>query len=212
MKKNPSRKKSPKTPSSLIIILLAGLLIVIGLIWFITRTSANNNKPSALALSSNNPQKTAGQSESMVQPSVEIGKPAPDFLLKSIDGKEIRLSDFAGKPVMINFWATWCPPCQKEMPEIKKFYEKYNASGLVVLSINSTFQDTIDNVKETVKMDQLTFPILLDETGQVEQLYHLNGLPTSYFIDNQGILRKIQIGEINPSDLDGYFSEMTLHE
>ena len=144
----------------------------------------------------------------MPQSVIEIGKPAPDFSLKNIDGKEIHLSDFAGKPVMINFWATWCPPCQKEMPEIKKFYENNKASGLVVLSINATSQDNIDNVKETIQKDQLTFPVLLDESGQVAWQYQLNGLPTSFFIDSQGIIREIQVGEVNPNDLDSYFSEM----
>jgi len=202
------KKTSPKTPSVFIIIPLLGLIIVVGLSWLISNSSANNGKKSVSTLSSNILQTADNQSASMSQSAVEIGKPAPDFSLKNIDGKEIHLSDFAGKPVMINFWATWCPPCQKEMPEIEKFYEHYNASGLVVLSINATSQDNIDNVKETIQKNQLTFPVLLDESGQVAWQYKLNGLPTSFFINSQGIIREIQIGEVNPSDLDGYFSEM----
>lgn len=204
------KKTSPKTPTAFIILPSVGLIIIIGLILLISNASTNNDKTPASTLSSITPQPTGNQSESMPQSVVEIGKPAPDFSLKNIDGKDIYLSDFAGKPVMINFWATWCPSCEKEMPEIEKFYENYKASGLVVLSVNATSQDNIDKVKEWIQKDQLTFPILLDESGLVTWQYQLNGLPTSYFIDRQGIIRESQVGGVNPDYLDGYFSEMNL--
>lgn len=120
----------------------------------------------------------------------------------------IRLSDFAGKPVLINLWATWCIPCQNEMPVLEKIYKEYNASGLVVLGVDITLQDNLQAVKETVKKYQLSYPILLDESGQISKLYQVYGIPTSYFIDHQGILRLIQIGEIHPDYQNRYLAEI----
>ena len=207
------RKKtaSSQKPSAFFVVPLVGLIIFAGLIWLISSTSAKKSAAPTPVASATPIQSTDSQPTSVpqTQAAIEVGKPAPDFSLKDVDGKEVRLSDFAGKPVLINFWATWCPPCREEMPEINKFYGKYKGSGLVVLSINATFQDSVENVKSTIKSDKLTFPVLLDEAGQVARQYQLNGLPTSFFIDDQGIIRKIQIGEVEPDRLDVYFSEMT---
>jgi peroxiredoxin len=138
-----------------------------------------------------------------------IGSPAPDFTLKTIDGKVVSLADLRGKPVLINLWATWCPPCRDEMPGIQAVYEKYAAKGLVVLAIDFTVQDHLPEVTAFVQEFGLTFPILLDETGDVSAgLYGMIGLPTSYFIDPQGILQRIQIGGMLPEKLDEYLAEI----
>jgi peroxiredoxin len=121
----------------------------------------------------------------LAQTVIEVGKPAPDFSLNDLDGKVVHLSDFTGKPVMINLWASWCIPCQDEMPELEKIYEQYNTSGLVILGVNVTSQDHIQDVKEAVKKYQITYPILLDESGLVSGLYHMYGIPVSYFIDKK---------------------------
>lgn len=131
------------------------------------------------------------------------GSPAPNFDLQTIDGKDVRLSDFTGKPVLINTWATWCPPCRLEMPGIQAAYEQYQGQGLVVLGIDLTVQDNLSQVPEFIREFKLTFPILLDVTGDVSaRLYGLRGLPTSFFIDRSGTLRLIQIGGMTSEQLN----------
>ena len=139
----------------------------------------------------------------------QTGKPAPDFRLKTLDGNEIKLSDLRGKTVLINLWASWCPPCRYEMPGIQAAYEKFNGKGLVVLGINFTAQDNLQDVRDFVTELKLTFPILLDESGDVSAgLYGMRGLPTSYFIDTQGILRRIQVGAMLPEKTEGFLLEI----
>jgi peroxiredoxin len=139
----------------------------------------------------------------------QTGKPAPDFRLKTLDGNEIKLSDLRGKTVLINLWASWCPPCRYEMPGIQAAYEKFNSKGLVVLGINFTAQDNLQDVRDFVTELKLTFPILLDESGDVSAgLYGMRGLPTSYFIDTQGILQRIQVGAMLPEKIEEFLLEI----
>ena len=122
----------------------------------------------------------------------EIGKLAPDFELSSLDGKVVSLSDFRGKPVFLNFWATWCGPCRFEMPFIQKMYEGLSNEGLVVLAVN--VQENPATVKEFVESFGLTFPVLLDTNSEVRLAYNIRGIPTTFFIDKNGIIQDIKIG------------------
>lgn len=151
-------------------------VIIIGLFWAFSVKS--NSKPAPLP-----------------QTKPEIGFSAPDFTLKSLDGKTVKLSDFKGKPVYINFWASWCPPCKKEIPEIQKFYTQ-NKGQVVVLAINITFDDKLADVQNILKKNNATFPVLLDESqdNAVADLYQVYGIPASFFIDKDGIIRDHHIG------------------
>lgn len=124
----------------------------------------------------------------------QAGFLAPDFTLKTPEGETITLSALQGKAVLINLWATWCPPCRAEMPAIQKVYEEYKEQGLVVLAINSTVQDDPFAIAPFVAEYSLTFPILLDETGEVSRAYQLRSLPSSYFIRRDGIINEVVIG------------------
>lgn len=119
---------------------------------------------------------------------------APDFTLKVTDGETYRLSDLRGQAVIINLWATWCPPCRAEMPAIQKLYDEYKDQGLVVLGINSTVQDDASAIAPFIAEYSLTFPILLDETGVVTAAYQLRSLPSSYFIGRDGVINEVVIG------------------
>jgi len=119
---------------------------------------------------------------------------APDFALKSITGETYTLSELRGQAVVINLWATWCPPCRAEMPALQKMYLEYKDQGLIVLAVNSTVQDTASAVAPFASERGLTFPILLDDAGQVTSAYQVRSLPSSYFIDRKGIVRKVVIG------------------
>jgi peroxiredoxin len=124
----------------------------------------------------------------------QVGFAAPDFTLKTPEGEEYTLSELKGSAVLVNLWATWCPPCRAEMPAIEKMYQEYKDRGLVVLAVDMTYQDNPADVAPFIQEYGLTFPILLDETGMVGASYQLRSLPSSYFIDRFGIVREVVIG------------------
>jgi peroxiredoxin len=122
------------------------------------------------------------------------GFTAPDFYLETIHGEVINLSGLRGQPVIINIWASWCPPCRAEMPALQNVYETYRDHGLVVLAINATNQDNLDDAIEFIRLHNLSFPVLLDVIGEVSNLYKLRSLPTTFFIDEKGIIQEIVVG------------------
>jgi thiol-disulfide isomerase/thioredoxin len=127
-------------------------------------------------------------------PSPREGFSAPDFTLDLLGGGQVTLSELRGKVVMVNLWASWCPPCRAEMPAIEKVYRAYKDMGLVVLGVNTTFQDNEADAAAFVQEFGLTFPIALDRTGAVSNRYSLRGLPTTFFVDRQGVIRSVVIG------------------
>jgi len=127
-------------------------------------------------------------------PSPREGFLAPDFTLDTLDGSQITLSDLRGKVVVVNLWTSWCPPCRAEMPAIEAVYQANKERGMEVLAVNSTYQDSEANAADFVQGLGLTFPILLDRNGMVSNRYQLRALPTTYFIDRQGIIRSVVPG------------------
>lgn len=136
----------------------------------------------------------SGSSTAGKIPAPQKGFLAPDFELKALTGETIKLSDLRGQAVLINLWATWCPPCREEMPTLEKMYKEYKDQGLVILGVNMTYQDDPEAVLPFVQKYGLTFPILLDETGQVGNAYQLKSLPSSYFIKRDGLINEVVIG------------------
>lgn len=110
---------------------------------------------------------------------------APNFTLKTMDGKEASLEDYRGKIVFINFWATWCPYCVKEMPDLQRIYEE-NKDDLVILAVD--VQESKGTVENYMKDKDYTFPILLDEKGEIASTYFISSYPTTYFVDKEGYL------------------------
>jgi thiol-disulfide isomerase/thioredoxin len=127
-----------------------------------------------------------------------VGSPAPDFQINQLGGQPVRLSDLKGKPVLINFWATWCGPCTAEMPAIQKIYAQY-PSQFTVLAVNA--DEPVSDIKSFLKDKGLTFDILLDPGGKVQSLYRLRGYPTSFFLDADGIVRAEFIGPLSEGQL-----------
>lgn len=121
-----------------------------------------------------------------------IGFTAPDFTLPTLDKKEISLSDYRGRPVILNFWATWCGPCRYEVPAFKAFSEKYPEEEVVVIAVNT--QDDPDSALGYAKADGLKFVIPVDPRGTVANLYNVRGMPTTFFISETGIITSIKIG------------------
>lgn len=127
-------------------------------------------------------------------PSPREGFSAPDFTLELLSGGEVTLSDLRGQAVMVNLWASWCPPCREEMPAIERVYQDLKDDGLIVLAVNTTNQDTEAAAKAFVQEFGLSFPVPLDRTGAVSNRYQLRGLPSTYFIDWQGVIRSVVVG------------------
>lgn len=135
-----------------------------------------------------------------------VGQSAPDFALKNMAGETIRLSDFKGKSVLVNFWATWCAPCRAEAPVLQRAAVEYK-DKLVIIGVNMTTNDTPAQVPTFVEEFGLTFPIVLDETGEVSQEYQVIGLPTSIFIDQDGIITDVRLGPVDQAFIEAKLAE-----
>ena len=122
------------------------------------------------------------------------GFQAPDFTLSGIQGEPFTLSEFKGQSVLVNFWASWCPPCRAEMPAMERVYQDYASRGFEILAINASNQDNLENVNNFFIEYGLSFPILFDQDGKIQKLYQVSALPTSFFIDSQGIVHEVVVG------------------
>ncbi len=135
--------------------------------------------------------------ESKPTPNVASRSVAPDFALRTADGGTVRLRDLRGKVVLLNFWATWCPPCKAEMPDLDALHREYGASqGFVVLGIN--MEESAEAVAAFAAERRISFPLLLDSDGQVSgKLFVVRSLPTSMIIDREGYIRDAWTGQIS---------------
>lgn len=129
-----------------------------------------------------------------------IGKSVGDFSLMDLDGKTVHLSDYKGKTVLINAWATWCPPCRAEMPDLENYYRQQKDNDFVILAINAG--DTLEQAQGFVRSNNLSFPVLLDPEVEILQALGITGFPTSILINPDGIVKYIHIGMLRPDDLD----------
>ena len=131
---------------------------------------------------------------SSAPPNPQIGFTAPAFKLEALTGAPIALSDLRGKVVVLNLWASWCPPCKAEMPALNAIYQKFRDQGLVVLGLNTTFQDDETAARAAINDWGLSFPIVFDRDGAASRQYHLQAMPTTFFIGRDGLIRDIVFG------------------
>jgi peroxiredoxin len=136
----------------------------------------------------------SGVSTSGQIPAPQQGFLAPDFALETLTGETVKLSDLRGQAVLVNLWATWCPPCREEMQTIETVYQEYKDQEFIVLAVNMTYQDDASAIAPFIDKQRLTFPILLDETSTAATAYQLHSLPSSYFIRRDGIINEVVIG------------------
>ena len=137
------------------------------------------------------------------------GSTAPDFTLKTLAGDTATLSHFQGRPVFLNFWATWCKPCRSEMEQIASAYRAHVDEGLQVFAIDLTDQERkLNDVRKFVEELQMPFPVLLDEKGKVRKRYALRGVPTSVFIDAGGVVRLVNPGPITSETIQRGLAEI----
>ncbi len=148
---------------------------------------------------------TIGLKGSELAPAPEVGHPAPDFTLVDLEGNEVALSDFRGKTVFINFWATWCPPCRAEMPEIEAVHQEYKDRGVVVLGVD--ISEPVSTVRQYIQKGGFSWTIVLDSTGEVARNYQIAAIPTSFFIDGEGIIRAVNIGAMTKRAMESKLAE-----
>jgi cytochrome c biogenesis protein CcmG/thiol:disulfide interchange protein DsbE len=124
----------------------------------------------------------------------QMGRPAPEFQLDNLDGQPVSLSDFLGKPVLINFWATWCNPCVYEMPFIQEVFDEWSGQGLVVLAIN--VGESSSKAETFMESHGLSFPVLLDIEGKVAEQYNVlaHGIPQTFLVDRDGVIKSMRMG------------------
>ena len=138
----------------------------------------------------------------------QVNYPAPELNLIDLSGKQVSLDDFRGSVILVNLWATWCPPCREEMPTLQAFYEKYKDDGFVLIAIDQ--EETLEVVQPFVDEFGLTFPVWLDEEYEAERLFKTMNLPSSYVIDRDGTVRLTWIGGISKRNLEKFVPDIIL--
>ena len=157
------------------------------------------------------PQQSPKQQQQTTVQQIAVGKEAPDFTLQSMDGKEVKLSDYKGKKVYLKFWASWCGPCKKSMPELMELAAKPDRDFeiLSVIAPGIQGEKTIEQFPQWFQ-DQgyKDIPVLYDTKATTFQAYQIRSIPTEYLIDSQGKIGKIQFGAISNADAEAAFKEM----
>ena len=147
---------------------------------------------------------------------LRIGDVAPEFTgtangqpvqLTDLDGNPIRLSDFRDRPVWINFWASWCPPCQEETPVLRDLYDTYDDAGLALVAI-SVQETTAQDVRSYVERYGLEYPVGFDARSAIFQTYRAYGLPTQLFLDGNGVIRNVVLGPVNRAQAESIITPL----
>lgn len=147
-----------------------------------------------------------GSDSNTTKVGLEVGKKAPDFQLTTLNDKKISLSNLKGEKVMINFWATWCPPCRAEMPDMEKFYQN---KDITILAINLTSTESgLGDVRDFVKEFDLSFPILLDNQNNIATSYQIRPIPTTYMVNSNGVIQHKALGAMNYEQMIKQYEQM----
>jgi thiol-disulfide isomerase/thioredoxin len=165
---------------------LIGLGIIV-LVWLLNRSGELSFRSISLTASGTGP-------------APREGEPAPDFVIEILGGSSVRLSDLRGQVVWINFWATWCPPCRKELPEIQRVASAYADAGLVVLLVD--VGERASDVQAYAEKLGLSIDIGLDSRTEVAAQYRVTGLPMNFFIGKDGVMRAIRYGALDREEME----------
>jgi cytochrome c biogenesis protein CcmG/thiol:disulfide interchange protein DsbE len=136
-----------------------------------------------------------------------LGKPAPDFQFGGPDEQPVSLSDLQGRPVLLNFWATWCGPCRGEMPYLQQVWDEWQTRGLVLLAIN--IMESSSEVQSFMQSQGLSLPVLLDSDGAIAAKYGIQAIPTTFFIDSSGVVQEVKEGAFpNAAAIENSLSQL----
>ena len=169
-----TKQKALGKSGLIIIASIIGIMLIIVMVGYISSRVSNNVPPG-----------TRGQGKGQAAEH-EV---APDFKLKTVDNRTIRLSDYRGKIVFLNFWATWCPPCRMELPSMEKLSERLKGQPFIILAVNVD-EGNPENVRGFVREMDLTFPVLIDD-GSAAARYRVNAIPTTFIIKKDGVIYSI---------------------
>jgi peroxiredoxin len=178
-----------------------GLKKLLPMVFLVILLAAGCSSPSAsqtppatvpLTISSTTSLTPTAQTTSQVPTGISVGNRAIDFQLQTVDGKTVSLSALRGSPVLLNFWATWCPPCKLEMPFLQQIFDIWTARGLVLLTVDAG--ENADTIKSFMTDLNLSMPVLMDADGKVAKAYSITAIPTTFFIDNEGVIQHKTIG------------------
>lgn len=153
---------------------------------------------SALLLIAMGPKAPSGDAMSPFEGDGLVSTSAPDFTLRDVTGKEVTLSSFRGKVVVLNFWATWCPPCKAEMPSLNKLFLECRPKGLEVITVST--DRSLGDVKDFLARNRLDLPVLFDEKKTVTKQYKVFSMPTTFLINRQGVIVERLFGEYDWMD------------
>ena len=184
----------PVSKSSLIYIILGSM--VVGLVMAIALLLTNRVTPATTVI----------DTSAQFQPIVKVGELAPNFTATTLDGDTVRLSDYRGQVVFLNFWATWCVPCQREMPAFDSYMQQSDRDGVILAVNNGESQEPIQTWLDANSI--LNVPVLLDENYGISDLYVALNLPITYIIDRNGIVRSFKFGELTTDDLNSYLEAL----
>lgn len=137
---------------------------------------------------------------------LQVGDWAPDFALTDLNGERHQLSEYKGQGVFVNFWGTWCKPCEKEFPLMEKQYQVYKDQGVQILAVNIAQSDF--EVKQYAEQRDLTFPIVIDKNKSVMEAYNVIPLPTTFLVNAEGNIEKIITGEMSEEDIASYMEQI----
>lgn len=190
---NEQRRASLKTSTPYLILIGLGLILlgIAGILWLPARTSAVNLRD-----------------ELSIRPAA-VNYAAPELTLTDLTGAEVSLAGMQGQVVLVNLWATWCPPCKEEMPTLQAYYDDHKAEGFVIAAINDG--DPRQDVIEFVEDYRLTFPVWLDPTySATERAFNALNLPSSFVIDRQGVVRLRWVGAVTTKTLEEYVTPLIM--
>ena len=188
--------------SKMIWILLLVLSLLVGSIYFEHIKASNIGQQSQQNLAPG----TGVSSTKAVK-----GKLAPEISLNDLNGQAVKLSNYRGKVVILNFWASWCPPCKSEMPELDKAAREF-ASGAdaVLLTVNLTdgSRETVDSARKYIVDNKYSLSVLLDTQGKAANAYNITSIPTTYIIDKQGVIINYIVGPTTKEALNNYVNQL----
>ncbi|WP_159883429.1 TlpA family protein disulfide reductase [Paenibacillus puerhi] len=152
-------------------------------------------------------QSLPGKEEHTKEEHATVGFKAPEFTLSALDGKSYSLEKLRGKPVVVNFWASWCSPCKDEAPELVRLYKKFG-NQIEIFAVNLAKIDSLPEATAFSEKYNLPFPVLLDEKAEASRKYRLRATPTTYFISKNGIIADMLIGQADPDKLEKKFAQL----
>ncbi|MDY0406479.1 TlpA disulfide reductase family protein [Virgibacillus sp. 179-BFC.A HS] len=178
------------------------IIVIVGMLGYATYEFISSKDEASEEIKENtggamitSPAPDQGETQNSMNTGLTKGDVAPDFSLKTLDGETVHLSDFKGKRVLVNFWATWCPPCRAEIPDLQKLYNK---KDVTILAVNLTASEKNEaTVSDFVQEFEMSFPVLKDVDEDVSTAYQVRAYPTSYMIDSKGRIQFVALGAMN---------------